>query len=88
LVIAVCLLNIPTHAKYGGGSGTADDPYQIATPENLVALGESPEDYGRHFILVNDIDLDPNLPDGKAFDKAVAVFLFQPQYRLPVMGVP
>jgi hypothetical protein len=58
-------------AKYGGGSGTADDPYQIATAADLLLLGDSPEDYDKHFILTADIDLDPNLPGQKVFDKAV-----------------
>jgi thioredoxin len=57
--------------KYSGGSGTADDPYQIATAADLIALGEDPSDYDKHFILTADIDLDPNLPGGKVFDKAV-----------------
>jgi len=57
--------------KYSGGSGTAEDPYQIATAEDLIALGETPEDYDKHFILTENIDLDPNIPGGKVFDKAV-----------------
>lgn len=57
--------------KYAGGSGTADDPYQIATAADLIALGETPEDYDKHFILTADIDLDPNLPGRKVFDRAV-----------------
>ncbi|UCG56819.1 MAG: hypothetical protein JSU70_18375 [Phycisphaerales bacterium] len=57
--------------KYSGGSGTAEDPYQIATAEDLMQLGETPEDYDKHFILTADIDLDPNLPGRKVFDRAV-----------------
>ena len=57
--------------KYSGGSGTSDDPYQIATAADLIALGETPEDYDKHFILTADIDLDPNLPGRKVFDGAV-----------------
>ncbi|MBN2182296.1 MAG: rhodanese-like domain-containing protein [Sedimentisphaerales bacterium] len=57
--------------KYAGGSGIAKDPYQIATAEDLILLGESPEDYDKHFILTADIDLDPNLPGRKVFDTAV-----------------
>ena len=57
--------------KYSGGSGTSDNPYKIATAQDLIALGESPEDYDKHFILTADIDLDPNLPGRKVFDKAV-----------------
>ena len=58
-------------AQYSGGSGTAEDPYQIATAADLIALGEEPNDYDKHFILTADIDLDPNLPEGKVFDRAV-----------------
>ena len=57
--------------KYAGGSGTAEDPYQIATAADLIALGETPDDYDKHFIQTADIDLDPNLPGRKVFDRAV-----------------
>ena len=53
----VCLLVVPAHAKYTGGAGTAADPYQIATAQDLIDLGETPEDYDKHFILTSDIDL-------------------------------
>jgi len=71
LLIAVCLIGVPAQAKYAGGSGTADDPYQITTAADLIGLGETPEDYDKHFILTEDIDLDPNLPGRRVFDKAV-----------------
>jgi hypothetical protein len=64
-------LDAVAQRKYGGGSGTAEDPYQIATAEDLIALGETPEDCDKHFILTDDIDLDPNLPGRKIFDRAV-----------------
>jgi len=57
--------------KYSGGTGDPNDPYQIATAADLIALGESPEDYDKHFILTADINLDPNLPGRKVFDRAV-----------------
>ena len=70
---AVLLLAIVSTAtaKYSGGSGTAQDPYQIATAADLISLGETPADYDKHFLLTADIDLDPNLPGRKVFDKAV-----------------
>ena len=71
LLIAICLLSLPAHAKYSGGSGTAQDPYQIGTAADLILLGETPADYGKHFILTADIDLDPKLPGRKVFDRAV-----------------
>jgi len=71
LTLTTCLLILPAQAQYSGGSGTAEDPYQIATAADLIALGEDPNDYDRHFILTADIDLDPNLPGGKVFDTPV-----------------
>ena len=71
LTLITCLLVCPAIAKYGGGTGEPNDPYQIATAADLIALGETPEDYDKHFILTNDIDLDPNLPGRKVFDGAV-----------------
>ena len=61
LSVAICLLSFPAYAKYSGGTGEPNDPYQIATAEDLMLLGDSPEDYDKHFILTADIDLDPNL---------------------------
>lgn len=82
----------PAGAEYSGGSGTADDPYQIATAADLIALGETPEDYDKHFILTADIDLDPNLPGRKVFDQAVIgqfvpAFLWLPSSGTAFSGV-
>jgi hypothetical protein len=58
-------------AKYSGGSGTAQDAYQVATAADLMLLGETPADYDKLFVMTADIDLAPNLPGRKVFDKAV-----------------
>ncbi|MBN2316231.1 MAG: hypothetical protein JXM79_20050 [Sedimentisphaerales bacterium] len=71
LLISLWLLSNPVQAKYSGGAGTADNPYQIATARDLMLLGESPEDYDKHFILTANIDLDPNVPGCKVFHRAV-----------------
>jgi hypothetical protein len=76
LTLTTCLFVLPAQAKYSGGSGTAQDPYQIATAADLIVLGATPADYDKHFILIADIDLDPNLPGRKVFDKAVLVTSF------------
>ncbi len=57
--------------KYAGGTGEPNNPYQITTAEDLINLGETTEDYDKHFILTADIDLDPNLPGRKIFYRAV-----------------
>ena len=49
LAITICLLSFPAQAKYGGGTGEPNDPYHIATAEDLMLLGDSPEDYNKHF---------------------------------------
>lgn len=71
LLITIFSLTFPVYARYGGGTGEPNDPYQIATAEDLMLLGESGEDYDKHFILTADIDMDPNLPYRKIFDKAL-----------------
>jgi len=65
-LIAVMVLSVSAQAQYGGGSGTSDDPHRIATAADLIALGESPDDWGKHFKLVADVDLD-----GVQYDRAV-----------------
>jgi hypothetical protein len=73
VAVTLFLLSIVSSAtaKYSGGTGEPNDPYQIATAAELIALGETPADYDKHFILTADIDLDPNVPGRKVFDKAV-----------------
>lgn len=44
-------------ASYGGGSGTAENPYQIRTPEQMNTIGVNPADWGKHFILMNNLDM-------------------------------
>jgi hypothetical protein len=73
LTLTLCSFNLPVYAKYSGGTGEPNDPYQIATAEDLMLLGETTDDYDKHFILTADIDLDPNLPGRKVFDTAVII---------------
>jgi len=42
---------------YGGGDGTAENPYQIYTAEQMNEIGANPNDWNRNFILMKDIDL-------------------------------
>ncbi len=80
LLLAVCLFSLPAQARYSGGSGTADDPYEIATAADLITFGGTPADYDKHFILTADIDLDPKLPGRKLFDTAVIAGAFKPPF--------
>ena len=56
---------------FAGGTGEPNDPYPIATAEQLVSIGDYPNLLRSHFILVNDIDLDPSLPGGQIFTRPV-----------------
>ncbi|RPJ34751.1 MAG: hypothetical protein EHM35_09630, partial [Planctomycetaceae bacterium] len=57
--------------EFAGGTGEPNDPYQIATAEQLIAIGSDPNLLDRHFVLVANLDLDPNQPGGQVFDRAV-----------------
>jgi hypothetical protein len=43
--------------KYGGGIGTADDPFQIWTAEQMNSIGLHSEDWSANFKLMADIDM-------------------------------
>jgi hypothetical protein len=43
--------------KYGGGSGTAEDPYLIYTAGQMNTIGVNFGDWDKHFKLMDDIDL-------------------------------
>lgn len=68
LSIALTLFIMVTTAlaKYSGGTGDPNAPYQIATAEDLIDLGHEPNDYDKHFILTADVSLV-----GLVFDDAV-----------------
>ncbi|HNS22880.1 MAG TPA: hypothetical protein PKH24_20445 [Sedimentisphaerales bacterium] len=57
--------------EFAGGTGEPNDPYQIATIEDLLAVGSSADLLTKCYVLVNDLDLDPNLPGGCVFDDAL-----------------
>ena len=54
----VALTRVVSAGTYsGGGNGTADKPYRISTPADMNEIGASPDDWGSHFVMVNDINL-------------------------------
>ncbi|MEA3226088.1 MAG: hypothetical protein U9Q07_09070, partial [Planctomycetota bacterium] len=58
-------------ADFAAGTGEPNDPYQIATVEQLIAIGSDSDLLDKNFVLVADIDLDPNLPGGRVFTNAL-----------------
>ena len=47
--LALTLTSFTQAATYGGGSGTAEDPYQIWTPEQMNTIGANPYDWTMPF---------------------------------------
>jgi len=45
VLIAVCGWGLSAQAKYGGGTGEPNDPYRIATAEDLNDIGRYEEDW-------------------------------------------
>jgi len=73
IVLMLCLILQSTvlAVEFAGGTGEPNDPYQIATAEQLIAIGSDRDLMEKSFILVADIDLDPNLPGGRIFEDAL-----------------
>ena len=55
---------MPVAARYGGGLGTAESPYLIFTASQLCEIGNEPQDWGSHFKLMADVDLQDRDSDG------------------------
>ena len=61
----------PCFAKYSGGTGEPNTPYQIANAADLMTLANDANDYNKCFVMTADIDLAPNLPGNQTFTTAV-----------------
>jgi hypothetical protein len=58
IFLIVTLFSFSAFAKYSGGSGEPNTPYQIADVNDLMTLANDTNDYNKCFILTADIDLD------------------------------
>ncbi|MHC4154798.1 MAG: GLUG motif-containing protein [Planctomycetota bacterium] len=57
-ILLLLLLSAATStAKYSGGSGEPNDPYRIATPNDLNDIGNHPNDWHEYFVMTNDINM-------------------------------
>ncbi len=71
LILLLALCTVTSAVEFAGGTGDPNNPYQIATANQLIAIGSDPNLLTKHFVLISDIDLDPNLPGGMVFTHAV-----------------
>ena len=67
LLLSVCCLALAEESPFAGGTGTAEDPWQIATAEQLDLMHA---DLTAHYVLIDDIDLSgyEKVAEGKAGD--------------------
>jgi hypothetical protein len=56
-LIVIVGYSLSAYGKYGGGSGTPEDPYQIWDANHMQAIGADANDWDKCFILMADIDL-------------------------------
>jgi len=76
VLVAVCGWCLPAQAKYGGGSGTEAEPFRISAVSDWQELMATPADWGSHFVLTTDIDLNdvPITPVGNDANHFTGVF--------------
>jgi gas vesicle protein len=65
LMLVLALARSAVAEGFAGGTGEPNDPYQIATAEQLLSVGSDPNLLNKYFVLVADIDLTPNLLVGR-----------------------
>jgi len=57
VLFVICCFCFPVWGKYGGGSGTPEDPYLIYNANQMNAIGADSNDWDKCFKLMADIDL-------------------------------
>jgi len=57
LIILFCFTSGICLAKYSGGDGSPATPYRISNPYDMNNIGLHEEDWGSHFVMVNDVNL-------------------------------
>jgi hypothetical protein len=91
ILTVILLISISSYAQFSGGTGEPNNPYQIATAEDLIALSEKVPDYNwvfKNFILTADIDMNPNLPGRKVFQQAIIFPIDDSDpIQIPFLGV-
>lgn len=55
---------VTARAEYSGGLGTAEQPWIIGTPSDLITLARTPGHWGNHFVQSLDIDMKGHGPIG------------------------
>ena len=57
LTITICLFSLPVYAKYSGGMGEPNEPYQIWTAKQMNKIEMNPDDRNKQIKSMADINL-------------------------------
>lgn len=57
VLVFICYCSLSAQAKYGGGTGEPNDPYQIWDANHMQAIGGDSNDWDKCFKLMADVDL-------------------------------
>ena len=71
MILGILLCSRAYPYSFESGTGEPYNPYEISNAEQLMQIGSDLGLMKKSFILTSDIDLDPNLPGGRIFRKAV-----------------
>jgi len=55
--LILILFCVSSFGKYSGGTGEPNNPYRIATPNDLNSIGLEPNDWDKHFLMTADINM-------------------------------
>jgi hypothetical protein len=85
MMTAVLFCACASYAKYSGGDGNSNNPFLISSPEDLAQIGNNPDDWDKHFLLMSDLDMkDYNSTNVFA---PIGYFQWDPYISKPFKGV-
>ncbi|MCK4752481.1 MAG: hypothetical protein KAS75_03470 [Planctomycetes bacterium] len=82
--IVILLVSNISAGTYSGGTGEPNYPYLISTAEDLNAIGADSNDWDKHFVLTNDIDL--SCYGGTSFNM-IGIYMWHNPDNKPFTGV-
>ena len=84
-LLAIIVCAGAAYGNYGGGTGDSNNPFLIFSAEDLVQIGNSPDDWDKHFLLMSDVDMSDYSAAG-AFP-IIGYLLWDPYTSKPFKGV-
>ena len=88
VLVVICCCCLSVQAKYGGGTGEPNDPYQIRDANHMQAIGADANDWDKHFKLMADIDLGQfDGKEGREEFNVIGYYIYNPHDLNPFVGV-